>query len=125
LERVAARLGRPLPADDADGRTEYTRRISAWNAQFGSARVLLEHTGYPLSPGTVAPGSGECFGCGKVTTPFHRRAECPGPPIPAKESTFRALCAKHLNPPPAQVNIVADGWMDFGDEEDFAEGSFA
>jgi hypothetical protein len=125
LERVAARLSHALLADNAAGRAEYTRRINIWNAQFGGVRVLLECTGYPLSPGTAALGSGECFGCGKVTTPYHRRAECPGPPIPAKESTFRVLCAKHLAPPPVQVNVVADGWMDFGDEEDFVEGSLA
>ncbi|KAJ7319058.1 hypothetical protein DFH08DRAFT_819493 [Mycena albidolilacea] len=102
LERVAARLGRALLADDAAGCAEYMRHINIWNAQFGGACILLERTGYPLSPGTAAPGSGECFGCGKVTTPYHRRAECPGPPVPAKESTFCTLCAKHLAPPPAQ-----------------------
>jgi hypothetical protein len=124
LERVAGKLGRALLADDERGRAEYARRINTWNAQFGNARVLLEQTGYLLSPGTVAPGSGECFGCGKVTAPYHRRAECPGPPIPAKESTFRSLCAKHLTPAPPQVNAVADSWIDFGDDEDFVSGSF-
>ncbi|KAJ7312376.1 hypothetical protein DFH08DRAFT_822119 [Mycena albidolilacea] len=96
LEWVAARLGHALLADNTAGCAEYVHHISIWNTQFGGVRVLLECTGYLLSPGTAAPGSSECFGC-----------ECPGPPIPAKESTFRTLCAKNLAPPPTQVNIVA------------------
>ncbi|KAK6981753.1 hypothetical protein R3P38DRAFT_2807949 [Favolaschia claudopus] len=68
------------------------------------------------SPGTVPPLSGECYGCGKLSVPSHRRNECPGPAVPPKESIFRGLCAKYLRDQVA-VNVVLEGdelaWMDF------------
>lgn len=90
--------------------------------------MMLETTGYPLSPGTAAPCSGECFGCGCVPIPHHRKIDCPGPAVPTQESRFRSLCAKYLRQPPAPVNAVFN-WMDFGTPddmaEDFGEGSTA
>jgi hypothetical protein len=102
----------------------------------GKPPAYLERTGYLLSLGTVPPCSGECYGCGRLTVPTHRRAQCQGPAIPTKESTFRSLCAKHLREdiPQAAVNAVLEeeeeeeedplGWMDFAvaPEEDFPQG---
>ncbi|KAJ7112700.1 hypothetical protein C8R44DRAFT_631597 [Mycena epipterygia] len=124
LREVAGRLARSLLRDDAEGRAEYARRVGLWNAAHREGKVLLEQVGYLLSPGTAAPCSGECFGCGKVTTPWHRKSECPGPAIPPKETTFRSICMRNIAAKAVPVNVVAE-WMDFGDveEEDFVAGS--
>ncbi|KAJ7629722.1 hypothetical protein DFH06DRAFT_1005689 [Mycena polygramma] len=127
LRGIITTLSRSMLQDDAAGRGEYERRLSGWQRVHGNSRVLLEQTGYPLSPGTVPPCSRECYVCGKVTVPWHRRNDCPGPPIPQKESTFRALCAKYLPVRAVPVNAVFDdlSWMDFGEdtaEEGFGEG---
>ncbi|KAJ6518972.1 hypothetical protein C8R45DRAFT_1085032 [Mycena sanguinolenta] len=127
LRKIVKDLSGAMLSDDTAGRAAYARRITNWNGIHGGQKRLLEHTGYPLSPGTAPPCSGECYGCGKVTAPWHCRSECPGPVIPAKESTFRSLCAKYLREAPtAAVNAVLDdlAWMDFApaEEEDFGEG---
>ncbi|KAJ7195625.1 hypothetical protein GGX14DRAFT_674586 [Mycena pura] len=111
LRKIAAGLAGSMLLDDVAGRAEYDRRIAN-------------------CPGTLPPCSGECYGCGKVSIPWHKHAECPGPPIPPKESTFRSLCAKHLREAraPATVNAVLEedtDWMDFvqhDEAEDFGEG---
>ncbi|KAJ7202513.1 hypothetical protein GGX14DRAFT_653525 [Mycena pura] len=130
LRKIAAGLAGAILSDDVAGRAEYDRRIANWFRVHGTNKVLLERTGFPLSPGTLPPCSGECYGCGKVSIPWHKRTECPGPPIPPKESTFRSLCAKHLREAraPAAVNAVLEeetDWMDFvphDEGEDFGEG---
>ncbi|KAJ7226035.1 hypothetical protein GGX14DRAFT_556783 [Mycena pura] len=130
LRRIMVGLGASMLQDDAAGRAEYARRVASWIRVHGTNRVLLERTGYPLSPGTLPPASGECYGCGKLAIPWHKRADCPGPAVPAKESTFCSLCAKYLKEPraPAAVNAVLEeetGWMDFvqyEDGEDFGTG---
>ncbi|KAJ7480436.1 hypothetical protein B0H11DRAFT_1724766 [Mycena galericulata] len=129
LKENAAKLGRTLLRDDAAGRAEYARRVALWDTAYAGVRPALELTGYPLSPGTVAPGSGECYKCGRIASPWHRSDACPGPELPQKEVIFRRLCGKYLPrlPPPTPVNAVLTDWMDFvGDEEeeqDFQAGS--
>ncbi|KAJ6577028.1 hypothetical protein DFH09DRAFT_1311040 [Mycena vulgaris] len=125
MKEVSEKLGRALLRDDAQGRAEYARRVTIWETAYAGTRPRLELVGYPLSPGTVPPGSGECFACGKITTPLHRSNECTDAArIPRKEATFRSLVGKYLRTAPVQVNAVAD-WMDWGDAEegDFATGS--
>ncbi|KAK7027814.1 hypothetical protein R3P38DRAFT_2526373 [Favolaschia claudopus] len=129
LRRMVEALAKNMLQNDAQGREEYERRINNWNrVHGGAARKPLENTGYPLSPGTAAPLSGECFGCGKVPMPRHLRDKCPGPPIPRNEAIFRGLCAKFLRA--TAVNAVLEeesplAWIDFAtfeDGEDFGEG---
>ncbi|KAJ7276698.1 hypothetical protein C8J57DRAFT_1061515 [Mycena rebaudengoi] len=127
LRKIVEGLSRSVLQDDAMGRAEYARRVAGWARVHGSARVLLERTGYPISPGTAPPCSGECYSCGKVTTPFHRGANCPGPEVPVKERIFRGLCAKFLKEMPIAINAVLDelDWMDFLQDEgqaDFGAG---
>ncbi|KAJ6599397.1 hypothetical protein B0H10DRAFT_2231366 [Mycena sp. CBHHK59/15] len=110
LHRIAQGLAGSMLQDDAAGRAEYTRRITNWvrihGGPQGTNKVLLEHTGYPLT-------------------------QCQGPTIPTKESTFHSLCNKHLKEPrvrapaPVPVNAVLEdtNWMDFVTQsvpEDFA-----
>jgi hypothetical protein len=126
LRTIAEKLGRSLLRDDGPGHAEYQRHVTVWENKYTGSRPRLETTGYgyPLAPGTLAPGSGECFSCGKITTPRHRSSKCPGPKVPWKESTFRSIINKYLRAAPVLVNAVAD-WMDFGDAEegDFGDGS--
>ncbi|KAJ7159801.1 hypothetical protein C8R43DRAFT_1124170 [Mycena crocata] len=126
LRKIVERLTASMLRDDIAGRTEYDRRINGFTAVHGTRKVLLERTGYPLRPGTAPPLSGECFVCGKVTTPWHGAATCPGPRVPPREKIFRGLCKKYLGQPVA-VNAVLDetSWMDFAvddGEEDFGAG---
>ncbi|KAJ7115625.1 hypothetical protein C8R43DRAFT_902586 [Mycena crocata] len=128
LRKIVEGLAGAMLQDDQGGRTEYTRRIGGWHTVHGNKKVLLERTGFPLSPGTAPPLSGECFVCGKVTIPWHARDSCPGPRIPIKEKIFRGLCVKYLRDDPVAINAVFDDldWMDFvpggANEEDFGEG---
>ncbi|KAJ7255441.1 hypothetical protein B0H12DRAFT_1287911 [Mycena haematopus] len=130
LRKIVERLTASMLPDSAAGREEYGRRVANWNTIHGGKKVLLERTGYPLSPGTVPPLSGECYGCGKVTIPWHRRTECQGPALPLKESTFRSLCAKYLREARAVgVNAVLGeqedlDWMDFMSLSEDAEQDF-
>ncbi|KAJ7121983.1 hypothetical protein C8R43DRAFT_899976 [Mycena crocata] len=126
LRKILEGLSASMLQDDMAGRMEYARRMAGWLRVHGTGKVLLERSGYPLSPGTVPPMSGECFVCGKITTPWHSRNTCPGPKLPPKETTFRSLCVKYLREPVA-VNAVLDDldWMDFvpqEEEEGFGEG---
>ncbi|KAJ6450947.1 hypothetical protein C8R47DRAFT_1230022 [Mycena vitilis] len=128
LRDIVMKLTGSMLQDDAVGRNEYARRITTFNAVHGTNKIWLERTGYPLSPGTSPPCTKECYLCGKVTIPWHRRADCPGPPIPRREATFRSLCAKYLEERAVAVNAVLGDldWMDFVTqdpvEEDFGEG---
>ncbi|KAJ6478782.1 hypothetical protein C8R47DRAFT_1074815 [Mycena vitilis] len=128
LRGIVTKLTGSMLQDDAAGRNEYARRIASFNAVHGTNKIWLERTGYPLSPGTSPPCTKECYVCGKVTIPWHRRADCPGPPIPRREATFRSLCAKYLEERAVAVNAVLGDldWMDFvtqdAEEEDFGEG---
>ncbi|KAJ6532120.1 hypothetical protein DFH09DRAFT_1408762 [Mycena vulgaris] len=133
LREMVVRMSAAMFTDDASGRAAYAKQVKIWDDTHGlKNKVWLERTGYPLSPATSPPNSGECFGCGKKTMPWHKRADCPGPAIPAKETTFRAICAKYLKEP-VGINVVQVvrgdlDWMtahlvDDNEEEDFVGGS--
>jgi hypothetical protein len=103
LREIVDKLGRSMLRDDTAGRAEYARRVTLWENTYAGTRPRLETTGCPLSPGTVPPGSGEYFVCGKITTPMHRSNECTDTKIPWKEGTFRSIVNKHLRAAPAPV----------------------
>lgn len=84
LGKIVKGLSGSMLLDDQAGRAEYARCIGGRNTVHGGKKVLLERTGFPLSPGTAPPLSGECFVCGKITVPWHRRDDCPRPKIPPK-----------------------------------------
>ena len=69
----------------------YAAQVVAWNKAFPGRLKANEYCPYPLTPGTVAIGSNECFGCGQVR---HRAPECPNPnSLPQHERGWRAVAA--------------------------------
>lgn len=68
-------------------------------------------TGYPLTPGTADPATGECLTCGVRELPVHRGGNCNGrPAVPPLERRFRAVCGSWLLPDKnaATVNVVGE-----------------
>ncbi|KAH8080072.1 hypothetical protein HD553DRAFT_257743, partial [Filobasidium floriforme] len=47
-----------------DGNRAYQEAIRAWYNRHGQDATASLSRPFPLSPGTVRPGSGECFRCG-------------------------------------------------------------
>jgi hypothetical protein len=81
----------PQHADTPGGRVLYTAQVAAWNKAFPGRLKANEFCPYPLTPGTAALGSNECFGCGHVG---HRATDCPNPnSIPPHERGWRAIAA--------------------------------
>ena len=75
----------------AAGLALYAAQIVAWNKAFPGRLKANEHCPYPLTPGTAALASNECFSCGHIG---HRGPECPTPnSIPPHERGWRAIAA--------------------------------
>ncbi|KAI6013435.1 hypothetical protein PISMIDRAFT_105424, partial [Pisolithus microcarpus 441] len=52
----------------------YSAQLTAWTAKHGEMTPIMEHTPYPLRPGTAAICSGECFRC---SSHGHGSRNCP------------------------------------------------
>ena len=73
------------------GRALYVEQVAAWNKAFPGRLKANEFCPYPLTPGTAALGSNECFGCGQVG---HRAPDCPNPgSLPQHERGWRVVAA--------------------------------
>jgi len=85
--------------DDDEGRQQYARDIATWESLYGTntqMKWMKDHL--PLTPGTAALGSQECYGCGKVG---HMTRDCIAPAeerINTRESQWRAYVTKILFP---------------------------
>jgi len=99
----------PIQADTPEGEAAYRNQLRTWRQTNGENHVTRS-TGFPLRPGGAAPGSGECYNCGRTG---HRRMDCQTPAtskIPQREAAFRAICGSILGQPSrrtAQINYVA------------------
>ncbi|KAK7451693.1 hypothetical protein VKT23_012372 [Stygiomarasmius scandens] len=112
-----------------EGIDTYKRDYANFIAQWGRNPVFNERMIYPYAPGTLKPGSGECFKCGRA---WHGRgAECPpgSGSILVNEGHWRAFVQRELGfPRAAQVNVVGeegDDWMFIGFEAGNGSGSTA
>ena len=104
-----------LYTDDDIGHQQYAKDIAAWESAYGS-NVLMAFTRdhLPLTPGTVALGSQECYGCGKIG---HTGRDCPLPEaerINPRERGWRTYITKILfsignrgTPTPRRQQMIA------------------
>ncbi|KAJ7647994.1 hypothetical protein FB45DRAFT_1020205 [Roridomyces roridus] len=98
LERAWRESSARQHPDTPAGKAAYAADVRSWSTRNPSATVdtaPLWKTGYPITPGTHKPRSGECWTCGMRTTPTHYRS-CTSPPVPELEKRFRALCGMWL-----------------------------
>ncbi|KAJ6561376.1 hypothetical protein DFH09DRAFT_1479597 [Mycena vulgaris] len=92
------------------GLTLYATQIADWNRANGHIApesLAIWLTGYPLSPGTAKPCSGECWKCGVCSYPPHKT--CSAPLIPVLERKYRVYCGTwfgRLHTPVATMNYV-------------------
>jgi hypothetical protein len=78
----------PFPTTAA-GVEAYKRSVAAFYDKYGQGASSAISRPYPLSPGTVAAGSNECFNCGLAD---HLRPNCRAKaPIPVNEQRYRGL----------------------------------
>jgi len=86
------------PEDDT-GCQQYTRDVIAWESAYGTnVQMSFTKDHLPLTPGTAALGSQECFGCGKAG---HTGRDCPVPEderINPRERAWRNYITKILFP---------------------------
>jgi hypothetical protein len=101
------------------GLIAYQNQVRQWIEKYGNDTRVDANSPFPLTPGTAAICSGECYRCG---THGHRGPECPLPRnqgLPLREGAWRAICGTvlgHINRETAiPIQLVAiddatDGW---------------
>jgi hypothetical protein len=113
----------PMQPNTPAGSSGYRDQCRAWLATFGASQKVTELTGFPLQPGGVPPGSGECYVCGKLG---HLRTNCTNEQVPFKERQWRSICSTilgHGRTTTAPINFVHTiqedyGWMNTAGTED-------
>ncbi|CAK5270808.1 unnamed protein product [Mycena citricolor] len=113
-----------LYAKDAQGLRKYQTDFAAW--QTGNKDVLT----FPFTPGTLPPGSRECYRCG-LRDPPHGAGSCAVPlPLPIIESNIRRWVHSVVFPPrqmgAVPINAIfgeldANEPIDFGEQEENEE----
>ncbi|KAJ7622100.1 hypothetical protein FB45DRAFT_1031797 [Roridomyces roridus] len=100
IARAIAEQARLYQGDTASIQ-RYTSDMAAWEAG------PREWATFPFTPGTVAPGSRECFGCGTVTDPPHGASRCTATlQIPQRERSLRLFVNRTLYPPKPRFGIA-------------------
>lgn len=109
-ERLADAQHNALPHCPATevGRAQHAAQLADWDTRNPGGRVN-EYNPYPLTPGTSAIASGECFNCGM---PGHRAGMCTGQPVPERERQWRAIAATIYGRirSSAPVNLITPQW---------------
>ncbi|KAJ7270409.1 hypothetical protein C8J57DRAFT_1508444 [Mycena rebaudengoi] len=82
--------------DTPAGRTAHAQQVVTWKTRHGDRSQPNEYRPYPLTPGTAALDSGECFHCARVGHMAKNQEgilTCPNPAIPELESRWRNIAA--------------------------------
>ena len=101
----------PHHPDTEAGRLAHRAQQAEWAKTHGIGAFITETTPYPLRPGTLPIGSGECFTCG-FSGHMGRRdgSTCGGNrALHPHEQTWRAICSRILKQTrnPTNINLVA------------------
>jgi hypothetical protein len=117
----------PHHPDTEAGRRAHQAQQAEWAKTHGLGTYVTESTPYPLRPGTLPVGSGECFTCG-FSGHMGRRdgSTCGGArALHPHEQTWRAICSRILrqtrNAANIQLVMVDDygtTWQDVQGNED-------
>lgn len=100
-------LALPIQPNTPAGRAAYETQVTAYNMTHGTKNPN-ESRQYPLSPGTCAAATGECWTCGG---PPHFPSPCTRPKLPPLEIAWRrvagTIAKKARNTTPSSnVNAV-------------------
>lgn len=106
----------PHHPDTEAGRQAHRAQQADWAKNHGIGTFVTESTPYPLRPGTLPVGSGECFTCG-FSGHMGRRdgSTCGGNrALHPHEQTWRAICSRILRQTRTMANIHLVAVDDYG-----------
>jgi len=106
----------PHHPDMESGRLAHRAQQADWAKTHGPGTFVTESTPYPLRPGALPVGSGECFTCG-FTGHMGRRdgSTCGGNrALHQHEQTWRAICSRILRQTRNVANIQLVAVDDYG-----------
>jgi hypothetical protein len=106
----------PQHPDTEAGRQAHQAQQAEWVKTHGIGAFITEATPYPLRPGTLAVGSGECYTCG-FSGHMGRRdgSTCGGNrALHVHEQTWRAICSRILRQTRVAASIQMVAVDDYG-----------
>ena len=106
----------PHHPDTEQGRQAHRAQQADWMKTHGMGTFVTESTPYPLRPGTLPVGSGECFTCGFAGHMGRRDGStCGGNcALHQHEQTWRAICSRILRQTKFAANIQLVAVDDYG-----------
>ena len=115
----------PHHPDTDAGRQAHQAQQAEWAKVHGPNAFVTESTPYPLRPGTLPVGSGECFTCGFTGHMGRRDASTCGNnrALHAHEQTWRAIAARILRQTRNAANIQLVAVDDYGTTRQDVQGN--
>ena len=116
----------PIPTSfpsSAEGNRQYTDAVRLWDTRYGSESMPTIETKYPLTPGSLSAGSGECWRCGlRHQGHLRNSSEClKNPALPRKEQSCRSLVDKSMRDVVKGVRTLAANHIESGNFQDFLQ----
>lgn len=111
--------------DTEPGRKAHQAQQADWARTHGLNAIVTDSTPYPLRPGTLPVGSGECFTCG-ASGHMGRKdgSTCGGNrALHVHEQTWRAICSRILRQTRAVANVQLVTVDDYGTEWQEVQGN--